>query len=42
MVLRRRLEQLPLQLYAQSMALFDRVWRTFKHAAAYYSQRVDE
>jgi hypothetical protein len=37
--LRRRLEQLPLQLYAQSMAMFDLVWRTFKHAAAYYSQR---
>jgi hypothetical protein len=37
--LRRRLEQLPLQLYAQSMAMFDLVWRTFRHAAAYYSQR---
>ncbi len=37
--LRRKLEQLPLQLYAQSTAMFDLVWRTFKHAAAYYSQR---
>jgi hypothetical protein len=37
--LRRRLEQLPLQLYAQSIAMFDLVWRTFKHASAYYSQR---
>jgi hypothetical protein len=37
--LRQRLEQLPLQLYAQSIAMFDLVWRTFKHASAYYSQR---
>jgi hypothetical protein len=37
--LRRRLEQVPPQLYVQSVATFDLVWRTLCHATAYYSQR---
>jgi hypothetical protein len=37
--LRRRLEQMPLQLYVQSVATFDLVWRALSHATAYYSQR---
>ena len=37
--LRTRLEQLPLQLYVQSVATFDLIWRTLSHATAYYSQR---
>jgi hypothetical protein len=37
--LRARLEQMPLQLYVQSVATFDVIWRTLSHATAYYSQR---
>jgi hypothetical protein len=37
--LRHRLEQMPLQLYVQSVATFDLLWRTLQHATLYYSQR---
>jgi hypothetical protein len=37
--LRQRLEEMPIQLYAQSVLTFDVLWRTLKHATAYYSQR---
>lgn len=37
--LRKRLEQMPLQLYVQSQVTFDVIWRTLSHATAYYSQR---
>ncbi len=37
--LRFQLEQLPLQLYVQSVATLDVVWRTLKHATMYHSQR---
>jgi hypothetical protein len=37
--LRARLEQMPLQLYVQSVATFDVIWRTLSHATAYYCQR---
>jgi hypothetical protein len=40
--LRERLEQMPLQLYAQGVATFDLLWRTLSHATAYYSQREPE
>jgi hypothetical protein len=40
--LRRRLEETPLQLYAQSVATFDLLWRTLSHAATYHSQREPE
>jgi hypothetical protein len=37
--LSERLERMPLQLYAQSIATFDLLWRTLAHATGYYSQR---
>jgi hypothetical protein len=37
--LRERLEQMPLQLYAQCVVTFDLLWKTLSHATAYYSQR---
>jgi hypothetical protein len=37
--LRRRLEEMPLQLYAQCVATFDVLWTTLKHAILYYCQR---
>jgi len=37
--LRRRLEQVPLQLYVQTHATLDVIWTTFQHATLYYCQR---
>ena len=37
--LRRTLEAMPVQLYAQCTTMFDLLWRTLKHATIYYSQR---
>jgi len=40
--LRQRLERMPLQLYVQSIATFDVLWKTMSHATAYHSQREPE
>ncbi|MDE2448615.1 MAG: hypothetical protein KGO22_06570 [Gammaproteobacteria bacterium] len=37
--MRERLERTPPQLYVQSVATFDLLWRTLQHATVYYSQR---
>lgn len=37
--LKRRLEQMPLQLYAQCVATFELLWTTLAHATSYYCQR---
>lgn len=38
--LRHQLEKIPLQLYAQTTALTDLVWRAFQHGQLFYCQRL--
>lgn len=38
--LRRQLEGMPRQIYAQSVALTDLVWRAFQHGQLYHCQRM--
>ena len=40
--LRRRLEQMPHQLYVQSVSTFELIWRTIGHATMFFSQRRPE
>lgn len=40
--LRHRLERMPHQLYVQSVATFELIWRTICHATMYFSQRRPE